>query len=84
MTVINAPDSIIRIEHIPENMVKNVRCVYGIDNARVGLFGSVLRFSYMVLLNDYTQKLLAIKDMRYGEIKEITVSGGTGACGMAG
>jgi hypothetical protein len=61
------------IKGIPENNLINIKCIYGIDNAKVGLFGSTLKFTYMVLLNDYIKKLAEIKNMQYGEIKEIKI-----------
>jgi hypothetical protein len=59
------------IENIPENILKKIRSIYGIDNAKIGLFGSTLKFTHMVLLDDYYKKLLEIENIQYGEIKEI-------------
>jgi hypothetical protein len=35
------------IYNIPENIKENIRCVYGIDNAKIGLFGTNNRLTYM-------------------------------------
>ena len=59
------------IENIPENILKNIRCIYGIENAKVGFFGSNNRCTYMVLLNNYFNKILEINKIKYGEIIEL-------------
>ena len=59
------------INNIPENIKENIRCVYGIDNAKIGLFGPNERLAYMFLLNNYYKKILEIDKLKNGEIKEI-------------
>ena len=59
------------IENIPENILRNIRCIYGIENAKVGFFGSNNRCTYMVLLNNYFNKILEINKIKYGEIIEL-------------
>ena len=59
------------IENIPENIMKSIRCIYGIENAKVGFFGSSNKCTYMVLLNNYFNKILEISKIKYGEIIEL-------------
>ena len=59
------------IENMPESIKKNIRCVYGVENAKIGIFGTDYRSSYMVLLNDYYKKILEINKLKNGEIKKI-------------
>jgi hypothetical protein len=57
------------IENIPENINKNIRGIYGIEDARIGNFGNKYRMSYMALLKNYFNKIYKINEIKYGEIK---------------
>ena len=57
------------IKNIPENINKNVRGIYGIENAKVGNFGNKHRMVYMALLKNYYNKIIKMNELKYGEIK---------------
>jgi len=59
------------IKNIPENIRKNIRGVYGLDIAKIGIFGTNYKSAYLFLLKNYYKKLLEIDKMNIGEIKEI-------------
>jgi hypothetical protein len=59
------------IHNLPQNILGNIRCVYGTETAKVGMYGTSNRMTYMPLINNYYEKLLEIDKIKYGEIKEI-------------
>ena len=59
------------IENMPENIKINIRVIYGIENAKVGIFGSNIRMTHMILLKDYYKKLLELDTIEYGEAKKL-------------
>ena len=59
------------IENIPVEILKKIRFIYGIEKAKVGIFGSNDQWHCMVLLNNYFEKILKIANLKYGEKMEI-------------
>ena len=59
------------IENIPNEILKSVRFIYGIEKAKVGIYGSNEQWACMVLLNNYFGKILQISNLKYGEKLEI-------------
>jgi hypothetical protein len=59
------------IANIPENILKNIRFIYGIENAKVGVFGSNDIWVSTILLNNYFEKILKLANLKYGENMEI-------------
>jgi hypothetical protein len=58
------------LENFPEKKNKNIRGLYGIENAIIGNFGSNQRMKYMALINEYYKKLIRINEIEYGKIVE--------------
>jgi hypothetical protein len=56
------------IENIPTDSRQKIRGIYGIDTAKIGNFGTNNRMSYMVLLNNYFNKIVKLNEIDYGEI----------------
>ena len=59
------------IDNIPNEILKSVRFIYGIEKAKVGIYGSNEQWACMVLLNNYFGKILQISNLKYGEKLEI-------------
>ena len=59
------------INNIPEDIMKNIRCIHGVENAKIGFFGNNERSAYMALLNNFYEKIIKINELNIGEIKEI-------------
>jgi len=67
---INIDNIINVIKNIPEKNKINIRGIYGITNANVGGYGGKMIFTYMVLLDNYYEKIIKINKLNYGEIME--------------
>ena len=61
------------ITNIPENISKNTRFVYGMENAKVGLFGSNNILRHMVLLKNFYKKLIKIDNLKYGDSEKMEI-----------
>jgi hypothetical protein len=71
-TIDNLKKSINRfIKNIPENILKNIRCVYGIENAKIESFRTSNGLRYIILLKDFYKKIFEIGKIKYGEKIEI-------------
>ena len=59
------------VKNIPNNILKNIRCIHGMEIAKIGNYGGNGMYNYMMLLNNFYCKLLELNTIKYGEIKKI-------------
>ena len=57
------------VKNIPESIKSNLRGIFGITNARLGFYGGKTAFTYMVLLDNYYEKIIKIDKLILGEMK---------------
>ena len=59
------------VQNLPHSILINIRCVYGVENAKIGSLGSNDHNAFILLLEDFFKKILKIGELNYGEIMEV-------------
>ena len=68
---ININKLIEAIESLDEKHKKNLKGIYGITNAKAGFYGGHIITAYMVLLDNYSKKIMKLNELQEGEIIEV-------------
>jgi hypothetical protein len=69
--IVNINDIKYIVENIPENILKNVRGIYGISNAKIKKFKKKEYHVNKVLIENFIEKLTKIIKVKYGKIIQL-------------